>query len=831
MKIKFLFLLFALMAISCVKEKSNENVVVLEDNLSFDVSAYDFTPSREIPEMESTNPDGEKIKVNSHYITKGDKPWIVSYADFHYGRYPAEHWEDAILKMKSQGFYGISSYVLWIFHEEEEGVWNWEGRNNLRHFLELCKKHDMGVFMRIGPWANGECRNGGHPDWLVERLGDQNDIHGHQGGGGRLRTTDPEYVAYVDELYRQLSMQMEGMYYKDGGPIFAIQLDNELTPYHGGNSAAELIELEKEIALKYGMQVPIYTSTGWNGAAFTQDVTIPVHGSYADYFWGEADQHYRTPAFSFSNMRAVDDIDTQSDPMEPDEIYSFEEYNDNPYLTCETGIGMNLSYHRRTNIKPEDNGAVSLVELGSGCNAMGYYMGIGGSNPIGKLSYMNRAIDRFAASNPVISNDYQSAIGEFGQIRKSYYEYPVQLNFMKDFGQYLAPCRTFIPQEIDEMQGNDIYNSYELQRALRSDGNTAFLFVNNHIKHDTAFQFEDVQFDIKLKNEKITIPQSPISIPAGSYFYWPINLKLGDITIKQATAQPMLYLKESNTYVFFKNDGIPAEFVFASQNVANIETSGAEFTKKGAVYNVSVKNAGLNCFIDIDQANGITMRFLVLTENQAKMHIRNGNTLYLTNAEVLLFDGNKTKIISENTKNSIWMYPKNTIENLWADADGVFEKVNVDFKEINVDFATKQVQDGKNIIYKNPTYRHNDNVGVPEDSIFAKGSIVELVFPKGISEELYDVRVTVDYEASALRFYKNGEFVYDNYYNETAWVLGARHLLSDYNKKMKLELKFIPLQPEDKIYINGKYWPNLNKTENVLNINSISAKPVYEREF
>ena len=84
------------------------------------------------------------------------------------------------------------------------------------------------------------------------------------------------------------------------------------------------------------------------------DVTIPVHGSYADYFWGTADQYYRTPAFSFSNMRAVDDVDTESNPMDENEIYDIEEYNNNPYMTCETGIGINIAFHRRPNVTPKD---------------------------------------------------------------------------------------------------------------------------------------------------------------------------------------------------------------------------------------------------------------------------------------------------------------------------------------------------------------------------------------------------------------------------------------------------------------------------------------------
>ena len=40
------------------------------------------------------------------------------------------------------------------------------GRRDLRAFAELCAKHGLFVILRIGPFAHGEVRNGGLPDWL-----------------------------------------------------------------------------------------------------------------------------------------------------------------------------------------------------------------------------------------------------------------------------------------------------------------------------------------------------------------------------------------------------------------------------------------------------------------------------------------------------------------------------------------------------------------------------------------------------------------------------------------------------------------------------------------
>ena len=56
---------------------------------------------------------------------------------------------------------------IWIQHEEVKGEWDWSGQRNLRKFAELCAKHGMLLYPRIGPWAHAEARNGGLPDWVM----------------------------------------------------------------------------------------------------------------------------------------------------------------------------------------------------------------------------------------------------------------------------------------------------------------------------------------------------------------------------------------------------------------------------------------------------------------------------------------------------------------------------------------------------------------------------------------------------------------------------------------------------------------------------------------
>jgi hypothetical protein len=161
----------------------------------------------------SKSPTGHVLGINSRYLTRDAKPWLPVMGEFHFSRYPRDRWEEELLKMKSAGVNIVATYVIWIHHEEIEGQFDWSGQRDLRAFAQLCAKHGLLLEPRIGPWAHAEVRNGGLPDWLLQK--------------GPTRVNDPVYLSYVAKFYKEIGHQLDGLLWKDGGPVVALQLENE----------------------------------------------------------------------------------------------------------------------------------------------------------------------------------------------------------------------------------------------------------------------------------------------------------------------------------------------------------------------------------------------------------------------------------------------------------------------------------------------------------------------------------------------------------------------------------------------------------------------------
>ena len=183
--------------------------------LSIDASNASREIKTGILKMGNPGLPGHELLVNNQFMTIDGKPFIPVMGEMHFSRYPKEQWEDAILKMKAAGINIIAFYVIWIHHEEIEGQFDWSGNKDVRGFIKLCQKHGMLVYPRIGPWAHGEVRNGGLPDWILTKkfLVD--------------RSNDPVYQSYVDRYFKELAGQIHGLMYKDGGPVIGVQLENE----------------------------------------------------------------------------------------------------------------------------------------------------------------------------------------------------------------------------------------------------------------------------------------------------------------------------------------------------------------------------------------------------------------------------------------------------------------------------------------------------------------------------------------------------------------------------------------------------------------------------
>lgn len=475
--------------------------------------------------------------------------------EVHYSRIPVAEWRQEVKKMKEGGVTMIATYVFWNHVEEEEGVFRWDGQRNLRHFLEICSEEQMPVILRMGPFCHGEVRNGGIPDWMFEK-------------GCKLRDRNPVFLSYAETLYRQIFSQVQGLQWKDGGPVIAAQFDNE---YRGRGEY--LMDL-KHIAQKIGFDLPFYTRTGWPELATPVPFgeMIPLYGDYADGFWdrtlGETDGNYYK-AFNFKAFRSSTVIATEQLGKQRAKVNDGDESY--PYFTCELGGGMMQAYHRRPYVYPEDAYSMALVKLGSGSNLLGYYMYHGGTNPEGK-TYLNEN-QRTKGTNyndmPVKNYDFQAPLGEFGQKNAHYYMLrPLHL-FMQDWGETLAEMEASFPAPQDIKKGDDSH----LRWAVRSKGNSGYIFINNYER----LQNLSVKKNVVLKACGVTLPK--LSIPAGCMAIFPVNVD----GIKYATAQ--LVAKRDGKIYLMQIPGIPTTICMQNGKVMkNVKVRGTEKPVYGNLY-------------------------------------------------------------------------------------------------------------------------------------------------------------------------------------------------------------------------------------------------------
>ena len=466
--------------------------------------------------------------------------------EVHYSRIPADEWLTEVRKMKEGGVTIIATYIFWNHIEEQEGIFRWDGQRNLRRFIEICQQEQLPVVLRLGPFCHGEVRNGGIPDWVFTK-------------GCKTRDENPVFLGFVERLYRQIFTQVQGLQWKDGGPVMAAQFDNE---YRG---RGEYLMALKRIATEIGFDLPFYTRTGWPELATPVPFgeMLPLYGDYADGFWERsieetAGNYYK--AFNFKAFRSSTAIATEQLGEQKERLNKGDEQY--PYFTCELGGGMMPAYHRRPYIYPEDAYSMALVKLGSGSNLLGYYMYHGGTNPEG-LTYLNET-QRTIATNyndlPVKTYDFQAPLNEFGQRNPQYYMLRKLHLFMQDWGDILAPMEASFPCQQDIQKGDDSF----LRWAVRSKDGSGFIFINNYER----LQNLSAKKGVMLEACGVKLPK--LDVPAGTMCILPINIE----GIRYTTAQ--LIAKRDGKIYLEQIKGIPATLAIGNKVLKNLKAKGPE---------------------------------------------------------------------------------------------------------------------------------------------------------------------------------------------------------------------------------------------------------------
>ncbi|XP_012865063.1 PREDICTED: beta-galactosidase-1-like protein 3 [Dipodomys ordii] len=180
----------------------------------------------------------------AHFTLEGHK-FLIFGGSIHYFRVPREYWRDRLLKLKACGFNTLTTYIPWNLHEPERGKFDFSGNLDLEAFVLMAAEIGLWVILRPGPYICSEIDLGGLPSWLLQNPNLQ------------LRTTNKDFVRAVDTYFNHLIPRMVPLQYHQGGPVIAVQVENE---YGSFNKDKSYMAYLKEALLERGIVELLLTS-------------------------------------------------------------------------------------------------------------------------------------------------------------------------------------------------------------------------------------------------------------------------------------------------------------------------------------------------------------------------------------------------------------------------------------------------------------------------------------------------------------------------------------------------------------------------------------------
>lgn len=776
-------------------------------------------------------PDGSVIGVTNRYLTLNGKPWLPVIGEMHYTRVPEDQWEDGILKMKAAGVNIISTYVIWIHHEEVQGQWNWQERRDLRHFAELCHKHNMLLFVRIGPWAHGEVRNGGLPDWVVQ--------------ASPVRELNPTFMAETHTFYDQIAAQLHGMLWKDGGPVIGVQIENEYAMRGPGQGAPYILALKK-MAVDAGLDVPLYTVTGWDNAVVPPREVLPVYGGYPAAPWGAAPgalPPQEVYVFRFGSrvsgsmgMIGAAGAGTQEQPAGNTQ--------QTPFLTAEIGGGNEDTYHRRPVLNADDIAAMMPVMIGSGVNGYGTYMFHGGENPQGQLSTLQESqATHYPTDVPIKSYDFQAPIGEFGLERPSLRLLKTWNYFLNDFGALLAPMPAFAPAILPKSPTDLAV----LRWSVRTDGNAGFLFVNNYVRGGVMPAHPQTQFSIALPGGRTElIPAAPVDIPSGAFFAWPFGLDLDGLRLRYGTAQLMarVHRQEGDTFVFTCVHDIPCQLAFDGPGLPIQAPPGfhVERSEGSTVVTKSIAAAAEFPELSVNSASGAVVHLLLLAPEDAadtwKVPETPADQLLQTRADV--FSDGKTVTLLQLTGNHFQfaLYPRPQQP---PQASAAIQPVGpgtflASVAPVNVDVEAAILKPAREVppVALGPklSWRPAGVAEAPEQSIWDRdaGQWAIHLKPATIPAGVHNLFLHIAYTADQARLQSEGQLLDDDFFNGQPWLVGLDRFAS--NRALPpLNLWLLPFRSDSPVWLPEGARARMGSTGQTVSLESITAIPEYQLQI
>jgi beta-galactosidase len=306
------------------------------------------------------------------FLLDGEPVRILSGA-LHYFRVHPGQWADRIAKAREMGLNTIETYVAWNAHSPRPGSFETEGGLDLGRFLDEVAAQGMHAIVRPGPYICAEWDNGGLPPWLFQKP------------GTGIRSSEPTYLAAVEEYYEQLAPILVPRQIDRGGPIILVQVENEYGAY---GSDKDYLRALTDLTRRIGITVPLIT------------VDQPLDSMLED---GSLPELHKTASFGSRIAERLDAL-RRHQPT-------------GPLMCAEFWLGWFDNWGGHHHVTDVEETARNLDELLARGASVNIYMFHGGTN----FGFTNGANDKGTYAPIVTSYDYDSPLDEAGNPTAKYW--------------------------------------------------------------------------------------------------------------------------------------------------------------------------------------------------------------------------------------------------------------------------------------------------------------------------------------------------------------------------------------------------------------------------
>lgn len=331
------------------------------------------------------------LKVEGNQLLLQKEPIQLISGAIHYFRIVPEYWEDRLLKLKACGFNCVETYVPWNLHEPKEGEYNFEGIANIEEFIRIAERLGLHVIVRPSPYICAEWEFGGLPSWL---LADSN---------MRFRSYYEPYLEKVDRYYDVLLKKLQPLLQTNGGPIIAMQIENE---YGSFGNDKKYLNYIKDAMIKRGIDVLLFTSDGPTDLMLQGGT---VDGILATVNFGSK------PAESFDKLQ--------------------EYFPNTPNIVMEYWNGWFDHWGEEHHERDPGETAATFAKMLERGDSVNFYMFHGGTN----FGFYNGANYDKVLQPTVTSYDYDCPVSETGDITPKFHTVRAAIAKYKDIGELVLP--------------------------------------------------------------------------------------------------------------------------------------------------------------------------------------------------------------------------------------------------------------------------------------------------------------------------------------------------------------------------------------------------------